>query len=507
MAEIVVVGAGLIGLSTALLLARDGHRVTVLEKDPSPPPRPASAWDDWERPGVNQFRLVHLMLPRWTAEMQREVPAVIDRMAAAGAPRFNVLQALPTSWSGGPRSGDDRFDTVTARRPVIEAVLAQVAAQTPGLTVLRGATVTGLIAGQQRFAGVPRVAGVLTRDRSLRADLVVDAGGHRSAMPALIEGIGARRPAETRDESGFVYYVRHFRSTDPAVSRPAVTATLLSHYDSVSLLTLPCDNGTWGAGFAVSSRDKQAKVLRDVDSWQRAFDLFPDQQPWSRGLPIGPVQVIAGIEDRARNYLPGGDPVVTGLVAVGDAWACTNPSLGRGGTIGLIHARVLRDVLRSVDAGDPEELVQAFQEATQREVAPLFDASVTFTRHRLAEIDADIAGVPYVTDDPGWGMSNALYAAAHRDPDVLRAYLDVAAALALPEQALSTPGLGEKVMTLGANMPRYFQPGPSRAEFLAALRQPVLLSSDPTNEGPPIDTGASIQTTSRRRSRAGSAHS
>ena len=43
-------------------------------------------------------------------------------------------------------------------RPVIEAVLAQVAAQTPGLTVLRGATVTGLIAGQQRFAGVPRVA-------------------------------------------------------------------------------------------------------------------------------------------------------------------------------------------------------------------------------------------------------------------------------------------------------------------------------------------------------------
>ena len=114
MAEIVVVGAGLIGLSTALRVARDGHRVTVLETDPAAPPPPERAWDDWERPGVNHFRLVHLMLPRWTAEMQREVPAVIDRMAAAGAPRFNVLQALPTSWSGGPRSGDDRFDTVTA---------------------------------------------------------------------------------------------------------------------------------------------------------------------------------------------------------------------------------------------------------------------------------------------------------------------------------------------------------------------------------------------------------
>ena len=113
----------------------------------------------------------------------------------------------------------------------------------------------------------------------------------------------------------------------------------------------------------------------------------------------------------------------------------------------------------------------------RREVAPLFDATVGFTRHRLAEIDADIAGVPYVTDDPGWAMSNALYAAAHRDPEVLRAYLDVASVLAMPQQALAAPGLGAKVMTLGMNVPRYFRPGPTRAELLSTLResQPVLL--------------------------------
>ena len=34
MAQIVVVGAGVVALGTAMLLAGDGHRVIVLERDP-----------------------------------------------------------------------------------------------------------------------------------------------------------------------------------------------------------------------------------------------------------------------------------------------------------------------------------------------------------------------------------------------------------------------------------------------------------------------------------------
>ncbi|MEJ8668032.1 NAD(P)-binding protein [Streptomyces sp. MS1.AVA.1] len=51
MASIVVLGAALGGLQTALLLAADGHQVTVLERDPHPPPSdPDVAWARWQRP-------------------------------------------------------------------------------------------------------------------------------------------------------------------------------------------------------------------------------------------------------------------------------------------------------------------------------------------------------------------------------------------------------------------------------------------------------------------------
>src|SRR5947208_11532167 len=66
MAQIVIIGAGLNGLLASMMLARDGNAVTVLERDPSPPPAsPEEAWQTWERRGVNQFRLPHFLACRW----------------------------------------------------------------------------------------------------------------------------------------------------------------------------------------------------------------------------------------------------------------------------------------------------------------------------------------------------------------------------------------------------------------------------------------------------------
>jgi pimeloyl-ACP methyl ester carboxylesterase/2-polyprenyl-6-methoxyphenol hydroxylase-like FAD-dependent oxidoreductase len=383
---------------------------------------------------------------------------------------------LPADLTDGLRHGDAEIETVTARRPALEGALAAVAGRTRGVCVRRGVKVTGLAAADGR--GIAQVNGVLTASgETIPADLVVDASGRRTSVPAMLAAIGARRPYEEREEAGFVYYARHFRavSSDRGVhGMPTPRALLAQLYHGYGLLTLPGDRDTWGVAVVASSRDHAVRGLRDVDAWSRAVELVPDARPWLDGEPITDVSVIAGTEDRYRRYVVDGVPVCTGLVAVGDAWACTNPSLGRGSSIGLLHAVTLRDVLREtagngVGVGDPERLVRAFDEATESRVTPWYRATRAFDRHRLAEIDADIDQRPYRTADPSWAMTTALYTAAVRDPDALRAQLSIAHLLASPPEALARPRLVERVIALGASRPRYDPAAPRHDELVAAI--------------------------------------
>jgi pimeloyl-ACP methyl ester carboxylesterase/2-polyprenyl-6-methoxyphenol hydroxylase-like FAD-dependent oxidoreductase len=485
MSEILVLGAGLNGLAMAMLLAKDGHRVTVLERDPAEPRGDNDElWESWERRGVNQFNQLHFMLPRWTATMSAELPEVVAELDGRGGTRWNSVLRLSDEVTGGPRPGDERFDTVTARRPVLEAAVAAVAARTPGVTIRRGVRVSALLTSDGD-AGVPHVTGVLTHDGdAVEADLVVDATGRRSQVAGMLEEAGARRPAEEREEAGFVYYARHFRSRDGR--QPVPLGMLLQHFHGFSMLTLPADKDTWGVGFVTSSRDQAARGLREVAAWERAMALLPDLAMWCDGEPITDIQVLAGLEDCIRRFVVDGEPVATGLVAVGDAWACTNPSIGRGASIGLLHSVALRDVLREVPTSEPDRLVREFDEVTERTVAPWYHATRAFDRHRLAEIDADIDGTPYQTPDPAWAMATALYASALHDPETLRAQTTIGSMLATPPEALADPGLFEKVIALGADAPRYPESAPTHDDLVAAIEGRVRLFVDDVGSGEPV---------------------
>lgn len=467
MADVVIVGGGLTGQAAAMLLAADGHRVRVLERDPAPPAATADeAWNAWERRGVNQFRMLHYFLPRFRQTIEAELPAVVAELEAAGALRLNVFEGMPESMSGGLRPDDARFTALTGRRPVVEAAVGRVAARTEGVEVRRGVAVKGLVVGEALADGVPHVVGVVTDGgEELRGDLVVDAGGRRSALPRMLDEIGARPPAEEHDDCGFVYYGRHFRSADGSV--PPVFGPLLMHYDSVSTLTLPADNGTWGLGIVASADDAAMRATRDVDVWMRTFAAYPLVAHWLDGEPLTDIAVMAKIEDRHRSFVVDGVPVATGVAPLGDSWACTNPSVGRGASIGLLHACALRDVVGEAGFDDPIGFATAWHDATTEAVEPYFRDTLTFDRHRLAEVHAQIADVPYETDDPAWGFGQALGRAAGKDPDLLRGAMEVASMLARGEEVLARPGVAERVLELGAEGAPL--PGPTRSELLALV--------------------------------------
>jgi 2-polyprenyl-6-methoxyphenol hydroxylase-like FAD-dependent oxidoreductase len=463
MAAIVVCGGGVIGLCAGLMLAEDGHEVTVLEPDPADPPgAPAEAWDGWRRAGVAQFRQPHTLLPRFQQVVDRELPGLTERLGDGGCVRVDLLESLPPSITDrSPRPGDDRFRFVTGRRPVIEAVLAAAAEEHPRLSVRRGVRVGGLLTGPSPLPGVPHVTGVRTDTCDpLPADLVVDATGRRSPSAGWLDELDARPARADSQTGGFVYYTRYFTGSE----QPRRRGPPLAPVGSISLIALGGDNDTWSVTVFGPTRDAPLKALREPAVFDRVVAACPRQAHWLDGEPITGVLAMAGVLDRHRRLVVDGVPVVTGFVAVGDAWACTNPSAGRGISVGAVHAQLLRAVVRA-SLDDPVELARAFDERTDREVAPFYRAQLTADRERIAEMDALRAGREPPPPDPT--RSGLLTAAAH-DADAFRALLETGTCLALPEEVLARPGMAER-LAAHAGEPPPVSPGPDRAQLLELL--------------------------------------
>jgi 2-polyprenyl-6-methoxyphenol hydroxylase-like FAD-dependent oxidoreductase len=469
MARIIVNGAGVGGLVTAMLLAKDGNDVTVLERDPAPIPDSADdAWENWERRSVNQFRMIHMFLPGFRRAMDRELPEMAAQFEKIGAIRYNPLEVIPPEMIGGSKPGDENVTALTARRPVAETAIARTAEAFPNVTVRRGVVIKGLRTAPTPSApGVPHVIGVVTEDgEALDADLVIDAGGRRSALPAMLTAVGARAPEEEKEDSGFLYYGRHFRS--PNGEMPPLMCGLLSPWGSLSTLTLPADNGAYGLGIITSAKDAALRGLKDRDTWMRTWRSYPLVAHWADGEPIDgdEVAVMAKIEDRHRSFVVDGTPVATGIVAVGDAWACTNPSLGRGTSIGFLHSLALRDLLRDASLDEPVAFAKGWHEATLASAEPWYRSTLAFDRHRLAEIEAIIEGRAYETDDPEWEITCAMQHGAGVDGDILRAFLRIASVLDLPDVVLAEPGLFERIVEVGGGWRDAELPAPSREELL-----------------------------------------
>jgi 2-polyprenyl-6-methoxyphenol hydroxylase-like FAD-dependent oxidoreductase len=323
--------------------------------------------------------------------------------------------------------------------------------------------VDGLIAGASLRDAVPHVTGLrLSSGEDLMVDLVVDASGRRSPTLGWLDEIGARAPIEDAEDSGFAYYGRYFRSDDGSL--PAILGPGLIPYGSFSVLTLPADNGTWSVTLYGLSTDKPLRRFRDADVHERVVRECALQAHWLDGEPISDIASMAGVVDRHRQFVIDGRPCATGILSVADASSCTNPSLGRGITLGLMHVEVLRAAIRD-HVDDPWTLALAFHEATESDVRPWHDATTAMDRRRVGEMRAIVAG-DAIQPDPSADMANLLSAASRSDPQCARILGEITNCLAMADQVFARPGVFEHVLGLAGSVDVQPAPGPDRAQLL-----------------------------------------
>ena len=288
-----VIGAGPTGSVAALLLARSGHRVTIVDRDPGP------SGGDWLRRGIFQFALPHAYRTPAVAHLQLQLPDVWRALLGAGG--------VPILGPAGP----DQAVGLLCRRETFDTVLWQAVRDERGITSITGHADRVLVDGS-------RVIGVAVDGRDIAGDLVVDASG-RGHLSVPLRG----KPAG--GSCGLSYISRLYRLRDnvePGPSNMPIGYAIFR--DGYQQIVFRHDNGYFNVLLVRATADKDLAELRHEHLWNAAIGLFPAAGAWfdpDRAEPAGPVRAGGGLTNTYLGQAVG----LTGLLAIGDAVATTNP--------------------------------------------------------------------------------------------------------------------------------------------------------------------------------------
>jgi 2-polyprenyl-6-methoxyphenol hydroxylase-like FAD-dependent oxidoreductase len=150
---IAIAGGSAAGLFAALLLARAGHDVVVIERDRlAPAPDAETAAAAAFRPSAPQIVQPHLIMARCRELLIERLPDVYAGLLAAGVAEAPLRTQMPDTLADtAPRPGDEALMPVMTRRSTVDWVLGRVAAAEPRVEVRYGVKVTGLLAAAGRL--------------------------------------------------------------------------------------------------------------------------------------------------------------------------------------------------------------------------------------------------------------------------------------------------------------------------------------------------------------------
>ena len=441
--RIVIVGAGPAGLYTAIALARRGHEVVVIDRDPGP-----EGAQRWDRRGVMQFHHPHFFRQQVTDALLAEMPEVWHGLLAAGA------QPATIPGQPGVPAG------LHCRRLTFERVLRSAALAQPGVTLRTGHA--DEVCGQGG-----RATGVRVGRRQVDADLVIDAGGRAGRLTRAL-----RAPAEGGD-CGISYVSRQYELLPGAphgpVNMPFGVMVIYPGYLAAAFLH---DNRIVSALIARASADRQLAALRTPAAFDAATQAIPALAAWTgpaQSRPVTPVLPGGRLYNSYRGQLNGaGQVALDGAICVGDTVCTTNPAAGRGVTTSLLQAQRLISLLDQ-HAADFTSCSLAFDHWCTHNIKPWFDDHVhwdTDLIRRWSGHDVDLTRrLP----------SDLIVAAVQADPELITIVGPYQAMLAPPGRLDAVQARAREIYASGWRPP--IPPGPSRQE-LAALVSAAATSRD-----------------------------
>ena len=382
-----IVGTSVAGLAAALALAQQGYRITCIERDATPMPRNhLDAFATWDRRGAAQTRHSHVLLAPLVKLLKTHAPDFYAQLLACGAEELGFAELVRASFDTVTlEPGDEDICFLACRRVVFEYLLRRYIAQRHGVSILEGATVTGLLADTStppRVTGV-RVAHASGAAQTIDADIVVDASGRHGATDAWLAAIGAI-PAEMESSPCGIFYTSRFYRLNDGADYPAVDGrkSAPGGVQGVDLGYLKgglfrADNRTFSITLAADPEDKSMRAVANEREFDIAVTHIEATRSWvdpSVATPISKVYLYGNLSNVHKRFVRDGSPVALNYFAIGDAHVHTNPISGRGCALGWVSAFELAAVLAAT--ADPVERAIAYEARVDAVLLPWYRLQV-----------------------------------------------------------------------------------------------------------------------------------